>query len=145
MPQTTDNTRGRSRSVVRSTIRAENAVPPAATAVPMAIEIKVRSPIQAPKEGCSAEGMVLASCSTTHPAPPNSNDKASELITMKGVRRNRPGGIRSERSPNQARLNPISCWAPKARAVNAAETPISVIRRRFRSPRMRTPRMPRLS
>ena len=34
---------------------------------------------------------------------------AKELITMKGVRRSRLGGMRSERWPNQARVNPINC------------------------------------
>ena len=51
IPHTTDNTRGRSRSEVRSTTSAEKAVPPAEIAVPRAIEISIKRPTHAPTKG----------------------------------------------------------------------------------------------
>ena len=93
IPHTTDNTRGRSRSEVRSTIRAEKAVPPAEIAVPSAREISVSTPIQTPTKGRLGRATVSASCKTTQPANPNSNEKARALFTMNGVRLSPPPAI----------------------------------------------------
>ena len=127
-----------------STIRAEHAFPPATIAVPITVEISPRNPIQAPTKVFSAESMLLASCYTTITRI-RSNENASSLSTISGVCRNQSEGIRSERSPNQTRVNPIICGVPIAKDVKAADIPISVMSRRFRSPRMGTPRIPRLS
>jgi hypothetical protein len=95
--------------VVRSAIKAEKAVPPAAIAVPIATNTRISRPISSPLSSPPEASMLVAKRSTSWQATPNNRAIARELITMKGVRRSRLGGMRSERWPNQARVNPISC------------------------------------
>ena len=97
IPQTTDSTFGRSSSVVRSAMRAESAVPPAAMAIPMATKTAVNRRINQDKFAVPALSMTRPSCNTSWQASPNSNARKNELQTMKGVRRKRLTGIRSER------------------------------------------------
>ena len=53
--------------------------------------------------------MLLAKRSTNWQAAPNNSAIAIVLLMMKGVRRSRLMGMRSERWPNQTRVNPINC------------------------------------
>ena len=53
--------------------------------------------------------MLMAKRSTNWQATPNNRAIATVLLTMKGVRRSRLMGMRSERWPNQTRVNPINC------------------------------------
>ena len=49
--------------------------------------------------------MLVAKRSTSWQATPNNSAIATVLLMMKGVRRSRLMGMRSERWPNQARVN----------------------------------------
>ena len=53
--------------------------------------------------------MLAAKRSTSWQATPNNSAIATVLLMMKGVRRSRLMGMRSERWPNQARVKPINC------------------------------------
>ena len=95
--------------MVRSAIKAENAVPPAAIAVPIPTKTRINKAISSAFSSPPESSMLVAKRSTSWQATPNNRAIATVLMTMKGVRRSRLMGMRSERWPNQARVNPINC------------------------------------
>ena len=70
---------------------------------------RINKPISSAFSSPPEASMLVAKSSTSWQATPNNRAIATVLLMMKGVRRRRLIGMRSERWPNQTRVNPINC------------------------------------